>query len=440
MDKSRHNPALIDVEAVQDPTIEEVMDKKSGRYYTLEQFVSGGYGETINRRADAVDRLLNGYEPIVCAWCRTPVKLLRHHHTRRFFFRHIAENGGCSAVTRGALTLDQINARKYDGAKESELHIQTKNWVIETLSLNTRFSDVQAEKRICGAADNWRKPDVQALYSCPTSGRTIRIAFEVQLSTTFLDVIRARRKFYLENGALLFWIFAAFEDSDRRLTKDDVFYTNNRNAFVVNEKTMKASRAAGAAMLGCCYTEFHSVVGGEFTLKKKLVNFDDLVLDLKRQEGYYYDYRADVRQAKRTLAERFFRDWPEDPQGAWGRLRGALRKLGMPISSERYCPQPLLSCLISAKEGKVSGFRFRSFMEVCHRIKADKHYVQLFRRALKVYDRTSLVRTEDRSGAWARVEQLIDSRVAIGDPDYDEDTTYYEELLALFPELYPHAV
>jgi hypothetical protein len=280
---------------------------------------------------------------------------------------------------------------------------------------------------------------VQALYACPTSGRTIRIAFEIQLSTTFLDVIRARRKFYLENGALLFWIFAAFEDSDRRLTKDDVFYTNNRNAFVVNEKTVKASRTASATMLGCCYTEFHSVVSGEFNLRKKLVDFDDIVLDLERQEGYFYDYRGELREAKRTLAEQFFKDWPHDSQGAWGRLRVALRKLGMPVSSERYCPRPLIDSLMSAKEGRVYGFRFRSFMEVCHRIKAEKRYIQLFRRALKVYDRTSLVRTEDRSGAWVRVEQKIDGRVAVGDPDYDEDTTYFEELVALFPELYPRA-
>jgi len=427
------------LDAYEDPTIVEVMDKKSGRYYTLEQFVGGGYGETISRRADAVDRLLHGNDPIVCAECRTPVKLLRHHHTRRFFFRHIAENAGCSAVTRGALTQDQINARKYDGAKESELHIQTKSWVIETLLLDPRFSDVHEEKRIRGAANDWRKPDVQALYACPTSGRTIRIAFEVQLSTTFLDVIRARRKFYLENGALLFWIFAAFEDSERRLTKDDVFYTNNRNAFVVNEKTVKASRAASASMLGCCYTELHSVVSGEFTLQKKLVDFNDLVLDLERQEAYFYDYRNELSKAKRMLVENFFKDWPNDPQGAWGRLRVALRKLGMPVSSERYCPRSLIDCLMSAKEGRVYGFRFRSFMEVCHRIKAEKRYVQLFRRALKVYDRMSLVRKEDRSGAWARVEQKIDARVAVGDSDYDEDTTYFEELLALFPELYPPA-
>lgn len=429
-----------DVEVVEDPTIAEVMDSKSGRYYTLEEFVGGSYGETINRRAEAADRLLHDRAPIVCAECRTPVRLLRHHRTRRFFFRHVAENLGCSADTRSALTHDQINARKYDGAKESELHLQTKNWVIESLSLNPRFSGVQAEKRITGVANDWRKPDIQGLYACLTSGRTIRIAFEIQLSTTFLDVIRARRKFYLENGALLFWIFAAFEDSDRRLTKDDVFYTNNRNAFVVNEKTVKASRAAGASMLGCCYTEFHSVVSGEFTLQKKLVDFDDLVLDLERQEGYYYDYRAELMEAQRTVADPFFRDWPQDSQGAWGRMRGALRRLGISVSSERYCPRPLIDSLISAKEGKVCGFRFPNFIQVCHRIKADKRHVQLFRRALKVYDRTSLVRTGDRSGAWAKVEKQIDGRVAIGDPDYDEDTTYDEELLTLFPELYHHAV
>jgi hypothetical protein len=63
------NNILIDAEVVEYPTIPEVMQKKRGRYYTLEEFVGGDYGETITRRVDAVDRLLSGQEPIVCAEC-----------------------------------------------------------------------------------------------------------------------------------------------------------------------------------------------------------------------------------------------------------------------------------------------------------------------------------------------------------------------------------
>jgi hypothetical protein len=55
----------------------------------------------------------------------------------------------------------------------------------------------------------WRKPDVRATYN------DVNIAFEIQLSTTYLDVIVGRRQFYLEQGGLLFWIFALFDNEHR---------------------------------------------------------------------------------------------------------------------------------------------------------------------------------------------------------------------------------
>lgn len=67
------------------------------------------------------------------------------------------------------------------------------------------------------------------------------IAFEIQLSTTHLDVIAARRDFYMQEGGLLVWLFAEFDTEHRRMTIDDVFYNNNLNAFVVNAKTVEAS-------------------------------------------------------------------------------------------------------------------------------------------------------------------------------------------------------
>jgi len=93
----------------------------------------------------------------------------------------------------------------------------------------------------------WRQPDVSALYH----GQ--RVAFEVQLSTTFLDVIALRRLFYLKEGGLLFWVFAKFEEFSRRLTMDDVFFNNNQNAFLVSGLTRDASFAAGDFLLDCVW-------------------------------------------------------------------------------------------------------------------------------------------------------------------------------------------
>ena len=60
----------------------------------------------------------------------------------------------------------------------------------------------------------WRKPDVKALYGDKF------IAFEIQLSTTFLSVIVERREFYLKNNALIFWIFNEFDPKNTKMTQD----------------------------------------------------------------------------------------------------------------------------------------------------------------------------------------------------------------------------
>lgn len=86
----------------------------------------------------------------------------------------------------------QIAAMKYNGAKESLLHRQMKLWLVESLYASGQFTDIRQEKRWQGTiTSEWRKPDVRAVF-----GGT-PIAFEIQLSTTFLDVIVERRRFYL---------------------------------------------------------------------------------------------------------------------------------------------------------------------------------------------------------------------------------------------------
>ena len=60
------------------------------------------------------------------------------------------------------------------------------------------------------------------------------MVFEIQLSTTYVNVIAERRDFYLNEGGMLLWIFYNFDAGERRLTQDDVFFNNNRNAFVVS--------------------------------------------------------------------------------------------------------------------------------------------------------------------------------------------------------------
>lgn len=90
-----------------------------------------------------------------------------------------------------------------------------KEWIREGLARDSEFSDVVVEGNWTGAlTGERRRPDVRAMY------RGLPIVFEVQLSSTYLNVIAERRVFYLQEGALLVWVFAEFDDQMRKLTQD----------------------------------------------------------------------------------------------------------------------------------------------------------------------------------------------------------------------------
>ena len=62
----------------------------------------------------------------------------------------------------------------------------------------------------------------------------------------------------------------------------------------------------------------------------------------------------------------------------------------------------MLNALYSAKHGRVIGWRFKTFIEVAHRVEpAHRRYLHYFRRALAAYDRADQLRAEDKSGKWA---------------------------------------
>ncbi len=191
---------------VERPQIKEVLDVEAGTFVSASSVIGTDYARLIQLRMEVRSRMRRGVPLYKCATCGVPVHICCSRDAARFFFKHRHEDGSCPAVTAGALNQVEIDARKYNGAKESRLHLQMKDWLVRSLSADGRFSDVLVEKIWKGAwTSQWRKPDVQAVYG----GQ--RIAFEIQLSTTFLDVIAGRRDFYLAEGGLLFWIFARFD-------------------------------------------------------------------------------------------------------------------------------------------------------------------------------------------------------------------------------------
>lgn len=437
--------------SVPHPEITEVLDLRSGRHLSVREVIGSSNEEVIPLRLAIKTGQKEGVPLYACSMCNVAVSLLMHPESRLFFFRHLVEDGRCSAVTRGQLSRQEIDARKYNGTKESARHIRMKELVAESLRADPRFSTIQVEERWTGAlTGQWRKPDVSAILEGQNGNGPTKVAFEIQLSTTYLDVIAERRLFYLKEGGLLFWIFAEFNDDDRRLTQDDVFYNNNQNAFIVNEETTDASILTGELHMDCLWAEPRP--GGAISsLQRALVSFHKLTLDKRKQQAFYFDFdgaRATLQAEKLAryapLRERFEEFWLNRDHDtlenlrAWRLMRADFRKVGIDLSDyPNHLPTHLVYALYSAKHGRNIGWDFPTFIQLAHwMVAAYKPHLEIFRIALRVYDRANQLRVEDKTGKWRKKVAGYKEAIAAGDPQFKADTTHDRLIAFLFPELF----
>lgn len=293
------------------------------------------------------------------------------------------------------------------------------------------------------------RPDVQASFGDQ------RIAFEVQLSTTFIRVIAERREFYLREGGMLIWLFQHFTEHDTRLTQDDVFYNNNRNAFQANEETLAASRATGRLHLECCWSaparQNNEIL---LTQHRKIVSIDELTLDVERQRIFYFDFDQEMakasvtpQQASATQLRRDFEAfWLSKPEAntqetlsKWYAFRRRFNEHGIQLS--QYFggdgTETLLNNLYSAKHGKVVGRSFKKFIEVAHRVAGGyKGHLWAFGLLLAAHNRVDQLWAEDEnSGKWAAKRETFRPKIEAGDAAYRPDPKTSQLVSFLFPEI-----
>ena len=227
------NP-LTQARPVDDPEITKVQDLHTGKILDVKEFIARHrYDEFIATvRVPVREDFKKEVYLYACALCGTPVYVVASPD-KRFFFRHAEEDGSCSARTRGTLSMQEIRARQYFGQRESEAHKRIKRLIERSLIVDRDFQTIALETVWRAARDlkARRQPDVQV-----ESARFGRIAFEAQISNSFLDEIAGRRVFYRENGGLLVWVLGHFLPEYRRLAIEDILFTNNSNVFVVDEK------------------------------------------------------------------------------------------------------------------------------------------------------------------------------------------------------------
>lgn len=463
--------------------IPKVISTLSGRILDAGKLMSKwSYGIGIKVRFKALDSAKTGKPRYLCGRCLKAVKLAGHaipHQGRKvFYFKHAEGDQGCDWRTDG-LSEDIIRARQYKGQAEGEPHKRMKASIVRSLEADPSVRAVIVEKiwKPEDGDEGWRKPDVAATYL--HSGVEIRIAFEAQLSRTFLSVVVDRTIFYRSNGGLLVWVMPAFTPDDRLLMHDDIFIANNANMLVVDEETTRLSEALRRFMIRVHWQEPERQGDKiRWTWQERIVPFSDLTLDLKKQRAFLFDSEQTRHEIEKKIAEddrvqrveaeqfedtveaaalrpavlareaedevlrREFLDLLQSKavtpiaEEPWEMLRVKFAKRGILLPSWLHYHElmPVAQAIASAREGRPIGYRYDTLLQVGHNIFDHyKHHLRYFARALVNYRKRELIESQDRNGVWAERVKEMRERWAARDPVYRSDPTWRETLDFLFP-------
>lgn len=454
-------------EAVTKPEIDTVRNLKTGHVRDVRRLVRAfRYERAILLRQNLKALVKRDEARLVCATCGVPV-YLACSTTKRFFFRHRHEDGSCPAVTRTELSEADIRAMKYRGAQESGAHKRVKALLLRSLSADPRFKDVVQEKtwKASEGLIGLRRPDVSARTD------TDRLAFEVQLSTTFMDVVLSRKEFYRAEGAALVWVLPSFHPSYRRMTDDDILFGNNSNVFVVDEKSAAASEVAGTFIMTCWHRKpliKDDKIVDEWIERE--VRWDEITVDVDRQTIIAFDYaqeaarlrdelrvarseRIAAAEAARKQAQqdreneireqvlRFVLDASRDDEylprhKAWLLLNDRLRSIGCCLDGEYpdlLTATRIVHLIESARAGKPVGFGYKSLAELGHHlIHQHPEFLLAFGHMLRRFGTKEALYRDDRTGKLKAKLEAVRAHL-LHDPKYRmaEDA---ERLCALLSE------
>ena len=452
-----------------------VLDLSTGQSLTLHQFIGeGDYGDLVQKKRLALEHdLLESRVRFVCQRCRKPMVLrskpMNKEHEDRFYLKHRFRSKECGG-TKG-MTHEAICAMVYANTKESEAHRNYKAMIVESLAADPTFSDTQKEATwFAQDGVRWRKPDVQTIR-----GRQ-RIALEVQLSTTFVEVVAQRQAFYRENVGYLLWFFRDLSIGAFRQAEDDIFFSNNRNAFLITRETLTLSRRDGRMAMECAWVEPY--LDGqtiEHRHRHQVMYFDQLQFDVKDgrvPRAFFFDYDAarapldtllEARQPKavapeplpqepaptainyqsdpalRDLMETFFRGFPNhvNNQELWAVVHARFKLRGFDLPEHvRFDPVfPVLQAAYSAKLGRPVGCEQRYLIELANTLfNSHKPALWVFSAMMSHYDRGALLLERGDRKAWSDKVRQYHQAWIDGDPTYVPSHRYTTLLTFLFPE------
>lgn len=335
----------------------------------------------------------NNSSNIVCEICNSPLYLAGNVN-QEHFFKHWKELGDCPIKTKGKYSQKEIDRMKYNGVKESKPHIEIKEHLYGYLSSSAEYKDVKKEavQKSTDIIGWWKKPDISFEY------KNMRAVIEIQLSTTYLDVIVEREIFYVQNKIYILWVFDEREISRFRFTEKDVFYDNKRNVFLITNESKRISKEKGELHLVCYYQKAQYKNGRVIdTWEKEIIPFNTLKYDSTNYKIFYYDYNESLLEAKNTIknerATEFENYWlKRDSLDSDTQREKDLYYLGQlrpDLVTDGFIEKKLLnilSALYSVKHGKMIGFGFPNFITLSNFILEQRpEFSKIFMWALDIY-------------------------------------------------------
>lgn len=276
-------------------TIETVLNLDTGQIIYANAFFELGDHIVFPYREKCQDAYKKKRDPfLVCDTCGQMVQISggKGINGKIKYFKHLKDSNDCPIKTDTKLSREDILRGKFNGQQEGALHIETKNHIYDFLCLNkeTKGEISFAQQEMVNKSERnyleWKKPDITSVF------KEKKLVFEIQLATTFLDVICERQHFYKENKTFIIWVFKNFEiEADKqRFTQKDIFYSNNRNAFILDQEAINLSRINNDLSLLCQYQKpMANVEKIEHEWESKYINLSELTFDEASYKVYYFD-------------------------------------------------------------------------------------------------------------------------------------------------------
>ena len=431
-------------------TVKDVLNLLDGKFIQADDFFDRPEEDVFLDRRALEEAAQRNEKTLVCAICHQALKI-RGDKTGSvsIHFAHLYDSGDCPIKTGTKYSKEEIERMKYNGVKESPIHIKLKNAIADIIRKDDRFSDIRVDEvfKSQGLSKEWKKPDVSAAFN------NDKIVFEVQLSTTFLSVIVQRETFYRGNSTYIMWLFNEFntDTETQKFTEKDIIYSNNNNAFVLNDETIALSADTEKFMLFCYYQKPLISESGKVSYRweKELISFDDIKFDAEARKVYFYDSRAEKNKLLQELSAKFNEEFEtfwfsrhqlsyEDRRDQLADYTDRFSQKGINFNPHDEKLHKILDALYTLKYDtlytlkppRMIGYDFKNYISLANTIlEYRKEYGELFLLALKHFGLEEKVHSEDKKGTFQnKVDKLYSLNIA-------PQTTYNSFFMHLFPEL-----